>query len=194
MSPDLFAKGVFKKPTAAKAEISPTTAFSDPFKNAKRAQKVPDEEIRWHNKLDDVEELTEYSAGGIIINGSQVVLIAKLSRKNKKDWTFPKGHIEKDEAPADAAVREVFEETGLQTHIVDRLGVTDYWFFAGNIKVHKYVYYFILEADGGALKTEEISEENIIDVRWIEKDDLQNKLSYPAEKKLVKFAFDRMSL
>jgi 8-oxo-dGTP pyrophosphatase MutT (NUDIX family) len=33
-------------------------------------------------------------------------------------WLPPGGHIERDELPDDAAVREVFEETGLQVELV----------------------------------------------------------------------------
>ena len=32
-------------------------------------------------------------------------------------WVFPGGHVEKGESPAEAAVREVFEETGVRVRV-----------------------------------------------------------------------------
>ncbi|MDR2799166.1 MAG: NUDIX hydrolase, partial [Bifidobacteriaceae bacterium] len=162
--------------------------------NAKRAERVAKNQISKEGAASEEQELTEYSAGGVIIQDEKIVLIAKMSRNDKKEWTFPKGHIEKDEAPADAAVREVYEETGLQTHIVDRLGVSDYWFYAGNIRIHKFVYYFVMEVESGALEIKRNIEENIVDAKWTEYNKLLEILSYPTEKKLAKFAFDRMNL
>jgi 8-oxo-dGTP pyrophosphatase MutT (NUDIX family) len=40
----------------------------------------------------------------------------------KPPWTFIAGEIEPGESPADAAVREVKEETGLEIEVTDRLG------------------------------------------------------------------------
>ena len=37
------------------------------------------------------------------------------------EWTFPKGKAGRRETPADAALRETFEETGLEAHILDYL-------------------------------------------------------------------------
>jgi 8-oxo-dGTP pyrophosphatase MutT (NUDIX family) len=36
------------------------------------------------------------------------------SRFNGQHWSFPKGHIDKDESPLKAAVRELQEETGIE--------------------------------------------------------------------------------
>ena len=38
-------------------------------------------------------------------------------------WVLPGGAIEPEETPADAAVREVYEETGLEVELTDLIGV-----------------------------------------------------------------------
>jgi len=43
--------------------------------------------------------------------------------KDSGAWTLPGGIMEPDEAPADAAVREVFEETGMQARLTRIVGV-----------------------------------------------------------------------
>src|SRR5215212_5663387 len=56
----------------------------------------------------------EVSAGGIVFRrvpgeGPKYLLI----RDSYNNWGFPKGHLEGDESPAEAALRETAEETGL---------------------------------------------------------------------------------
>ena len=59
-------------------------------------------------------------AGGILKNEDNVALVKNI---RAGFWGFPKGRIEKNEKPADAARREVFEETGIKDiRIVKSLG------------------------------------------------------------------------
>lgn len=55
-------------------------------------------------------------AGGVVINHVGMVL---LIRHKNGTWVFPKGHIEPGESKAEAAVREVEEEAGVQASVVD---------------------------------------------------------------------------
>ncbi|MBO0456042.1 NUDIX domain-containing protein [Enterococcus hulanensis] len=41
------------------------------------------------------------------------ILVQDRKKKDWPGWTFPGGHVEKDEGSYDAAVREIAEETGL---------------------------------------------------------------------------------
>ena len=52
----------------------------------------------------------------------QVLLVT--SRRSGR-WIIPKGHVEPGEAPADAALREVQEETGLDVDVQQILGHVD---------------------------------------------------------------------
>ena len=57
----------------------------------------------------------ETSAGGVVFRrGPEGQVRFLLIRDSYKNWGFPKGHLEPAEPPADAARREVTEETGLQ--------------------------------------------------------------------------------
>ena len=58
-----------------------------------------------------------FTASGIVLNHrhDQVLLVHhhKLGR-----WLYPGGHIDPNEDPAQAAQREVLEETGIHTHVI----------------------------------------------------------------------------
>ena len=58
---------------------------------------------------------SEISAGGVVYRrsdeGVEVVLAARRTRRGDLAWGLPKGLVEPDETPEQAAVREVREET-----------------------------------------------------------------------------------
>jgi 8-oxo-dGTP pyrophosphatase MutT (NUDIX family) len=51
-------------------------------------------------------------AGGIIYNPNFGVVVVN---QNNNSWSLPKGHVERGEEPRDAALREIWEETGIPT-------------------------------------------------------------------------------
>ena len=60
------------------------------------------------------------SAGGIIINKEGEIVLVE---QHGNSWSFPKGGIEAGESELDAAVREIYEETGLKNvDLVENLG------------------------------------------------------------------------
>ena len=69
----------------------------------------------------------EYVATGYVVHQDQVLLIW---HRELHQWLPPGGHIELDELPDDAVVREIFEETGIPVRIIperplgDQEGVT----------------------------------------------------------------------
>ena len=51
-----------------------------------------------------------FSSGGILINAQGQIALVLMDDEN---WSFPKGHVDKDESKVDTAKREVQEETGV---------------------------------------------------------------------------------
>jgi 8-oxo-dGTP diphosphatase len=62
------------------------------------------------------------AAYAVITDGDRV-LLAHWNDARRASWTLPGGGLEPGEHPADAAVREVFEETGFHVELDGVIGV-----------------------------------------------------------------------
>jgi 8-oxo-dGTP pyrophosphatase MutT (NUDIX family) len=65
-------------------------------------------------------------AGGIVFryDGDEPRYLVITAKKNPQHWVLPKGHIDPGETLAEAALREVLEETGVKARIMKPLGVS----------------------------------------------------------------------
>jgi 8-oxo-dGTP pyrophosphatase MutT (NUDIX family) len=134
------------------------------------------------------KRVDEVSAGGLVIDttGTKGLLIGRRDLKDQSRerllWSLPKGHIEEGETPEQAAIREVAEETGIQSEIARELGVIDFWFMAGGNRIHKTVHHYLFREVGGELAPQ-ITE--VDDVGWFPLNEIIDLLAYPDEKKLI---------
>lgn len=65
------------------------------------------------------------AAYGVLIEGDKI-LLAHWNEAGHSGWTLPGGGIDPGEHPADAAVREIFEETGYTAELDGLLGVDSF--------------------------------------------------------------------
>lgn len=134
------------------------------------------------------KRVDEVSAGGLVIDfsGSQGLLIGRIDQKDSARtrllWSLPKGHIEIGETPEEAALREVMEETGIESQISRSLGIIDFWFMAGGKRIHKTVHHYLFREVGGLLAPQ-VTE--VDEVAWFPLHEIIDRLAYPDEKKLI---------
>jgi ADP-ribose pyrophosphatase YjhB (NUDIX family) len=134
------------------------------------------------------KRVDEVSAGGLVIDttGKLGLLIGRRDQKDSSGkkilWSLPKGHIEEGETPEQAALREVAEETGIQSEIEKSLGIIDFWFMAGGKRIHKTVHHYLFRESGGLLAAQ---ESEVDEVAWFPLGEIIEKLAYPDEKKLI---------
>lgn len=61
-------------------------------------------------------------AGAIVFSAGRILLVQRGRPPAMGLWSIPGGHVEADESPADAAVRETYEETGLVVRVLRHVG------------------------------------------------------------------------
>jgi 8-oxo-dGTP diphosphatase len=140
----------------------------------------------------------EFSAGGVLlksIRGQLMVAAIRPRGKAAGVWALPKGNLDPGEQPAETAVREVFEETGVHGHLVEKLGDVKYTYTRrGGVRVFKIVSFYLLRAGRGRI--DDIEERMRIEVdeaRWLPLDEAPTLLAYGGEREMVQKARDRFA-
>ena len=82
-----------------------------------------------------------HSAGAVVIADGRVLI---LRRSDREEWVFPKGHLEGEETPTEAALRETAEETGLSDLLLHGpIRIIDWHFRFRGRYIHKFCHFFI---------------------------------------------------
>jgi len=173
-----------KRPAHRSPQNSPTQEGGQQEKNhpVKKSAPARSSARTYAKRVDEV------SAGGLVIDttGKLGLLIGRRDQKDSSGkrilWSLPKGHIEEGETPEQAALREVAEETGIQSEIEKSLGIIDFWFMAGGKRIHKTVHHYLFRESGGLLAAQ---ESEVDEVAWFPLGEIIEKLAYPDEKKLI---------
>lgn len=122
------------------------------------------------------------SAGGVVWRGvgtrREVMLV---HRDRYGDWTLPKGKLDKGEAPLEAAVREVYEETGVCGVPQLRLPTVEY--LTGTPGETKLVDFWSMRvvSDAGRQPDEEVTE-----ARWVPLADAPRLMTYQHDRGVLR--------
>lgn len=130
----------------------------------------------------------ETSAGGVVFrrdpDGSVRYLLIRDSYRN---WGFPKGHLESREPPAEAARREVAEETGLTELILHGpIRVIDWYFRFRGKTIHKYCHFFLFESRVGEPVPQ--ADEGITECAWHPREEALATISYDNARGVLRHA------
>jgi 8-oxo-dGTP diphosphatase len=106
-----------------------------------------------------------------------------VHRPRYDDWSFPKGKIDDGETPAEAALREVLEETGLDVSLGAHVGAVEYSDRFGRPKI---VHYWAMTAEGGGFtRNREVDE-----IAWLPFDQALTRLTYERDRAVLRAAAD----
>lgn len=86
------------------------------------------------------------------------------------------------EVPEQAALREVREETGLEAEITSKLDTIEYYFRAGEVLIHKFVDFFLMQHRSGELQPQ---LDEVDDVVWVPLEEATQRASFDSERKLL---------
>lgn len=122
-------------------------------------------------------------------NGSGCAFL--LIRDPYDNWGLPKGHIEADESPAEAAVREVGEETGLcDVRVIGELPTIDWYFRDRGRLVHKICHFYLAESVSGEPMPQ--LDEGITECIWREFAVALDTVTYDNAREVLRVAGERL--
>ena len=136
----------------------------------------------------------DFAAGGIVLSEDKILLV-----KNKKGdsstnsepwWGYPKGHLEEGEKPSEAAVREVFEETGFEVEIVNNKPVAEsrYKIERSRVILQKTVWFYEMEVVE-PFKNE--PDDEIDEIALVDFESALNLLTHEEDRKILKYVFNK---
>ncbi len=149
---------------------------SDSSRSSRRASKV---------------KAREFSAGGVVVRGEQVVVIVPTRRAadGSRVLALPKGHVDPGETTIEAAVREVREETGIVAEPLCELGESRYWYRRDGRTIGKSVAFFLFSYVEGDTADH---DDEVEEVRWIGLHEARTALSHAAEREMVGLALTHL--
>jgi 8-oxo-dGTP pyrophosphatase MutT (NUDIX family) len=132
----------------------------------------------------------EFSAGGVVVRRLRGGWrVAAIQPGGKDVWALPKGLVGLDESPAETALREVAEETGVEGRLVEKLGDVRYVYTWEGERVFKVVSFYLFRYLHGRLG--DIPPEHAHEVaatRWLPLAEAPRLLAYKGERDMAERA------
>jgi 8-oxo-dGTP pyrophosphatase MutT (NUDIX family) len=125
-----------------------------------------------------------------VVRGGEVVVIVPVKRAadGRRVLGLPKGHLDGDETPQEAARREVAEETGVTAELVDELGEVTYRYERRGRRIAKIVRFYLFSYQSGSV---EDHDHEIEEARWMPLEQAARELTYAGERAMVQRALSR---
>lgn len=140
----------------------------------------------------------EFSAGGVLIRrirGVPHLAAIRPQGKPAGTWALPKGNLDGGETPAETALREVWEETGVRGRLLEKLGDVRYTYTRRDgTRVFKVVSFYLLAAGRGRLGAiEEAMRVEVAEARWLPLEEAPRLLAYGGERQMAAKAHARFA-
>ena len=131
----------------------------------------------------------EFSAGGVVVRNMRGrPYMAAVRVKDGKVLALPKGHIDPGESAAEAAAREVREETGVVGTLIEKIDDIRYWYVRDGVRVLKVVSFFLFRYRSGSVRDHDYEVDS---AEWVPLAEARTLLSYRGEKEVAAAAESR---
>ncbi len=125
----------------------------------------------------------EIIAGVIILKDNKILMVKEAKKECKGKWSFPAGHIKKNETIFDCAKRELLEETGCKAELKKTFPIIVHNYDNRNFMIIYFLADFIEN-------NRDYNKNEIQETKWISIDEIKNMKqkefrSYPIIKSLI---------
>ena len=139
----------------------------------------------------------EFSAGVVLVRqmrGRPWFAAVRPRGKAEGVWALPKGLIDPGEQPAETALREGHEETGVHGTLVRKLGDVRYVYTWEGERVLKIVSFFLARAVSGRIGALPPGmEREVAEARWLPLADAGRLLAYRGEREMAGKALEELA-
>jgi 8-oxo-dGTP pyrophosphatase MutT (NUDIX family) len=139
----------------------------------------------------------EISAGLVLVRrmrGAHWLAAVRPQGKPEGTWALPKGLVDEGERPAETALREGYEETGVTGLLGPKLGDVRYVYTWQGERVFKIVSFYLAHAARGRIgELPPGMEVEVADVRWLRLDDAPRLLAYRGERDMAERAREMLA-
>ncbi|HEY2602243.1 MAG TPA: NUDIX domain-containing protein [Thermoleophilaceae bacterium] len=131
----------------------------------------------------------EFSAGGVVVRNMRGrPFMAAVRVKNGTVLALPKGHIDPGESAAEAATRELREETGIDGTLIEKIDDIRYWYVRDGVRVLKVVSFFLFRYHSGSVEDHDYEVDS---AEWVPLAEAPRLLSYRGEREVAAAAESR---
>jgi 8-oxo-dGTP pyrophosphatase MutT (NUDIX family) len=139
----------------------------------------------------------EFSAGVVLVRrmrGRWWLAAVRPQGKPSGTWALPKGLVDAGEKPAETAIREGFEETGVAGRLGEKLGDVRYVYTWDGERVFKIVSFFLARAQGGRIGDLPAGMDvEVAEARWLPLAEGPALLSYKGEREMAARAAETLA-
>ena len=120
------------------------------------------------------------------MRGSYWLAAVRPRGKPEGVWALPKGLIDRGESPAETALREGYEETGIHARLETKLGDIRYVYTWQGERVFKIVSFYLASALRGRIGDIPPGMElEVADARWLPLAEAPRLLAYKGEREMA---------
>ena len=127
--------------------------------------------------------------GVVVFRGDEVLLVKRGKEPRRDGWSIPGGAQETGETVAEAAKRELLEETGLTAEVTGLLDVIDAISHDeyGKVRMH----YTLVDVAAEWITGEAVAADDVAEVRWVKLAAIDGETMWTETRRIIRLAESR---